>query len=307
MSRTTIGALLGGAPLAISEAALPFLHADLPDQEADTSLATRAMQGAGVEIGRGERFAVHRGVAYVPVRGILSPNSALLEKYLGWATYHGLIETMGALATSDEVRAVVLFFDTPGGAVIGIQGAAEAIKACAALKPVHGMVHPLAASAGYWLASQCTEISASPGSWVGSVGTMLTGLQPVQPGMGGDQLFILTSQNAGAKRPDLSSEEGRAVAQVRLDAMEAEFHAAIADGRKISVEELKAKMSRSDDTAKGGDVFWGADAVERGLVDAIETVAAFMTRISGLYAPKPQARSRAYLARAAAARAHASL
>lgn len=307
MSRTTIGALLGNAPLAISETALPFLSAYLPDREVDASLASYALQDAGVEVGRGERFAVHRGVAYVPVRGILSPNSALLERYLGWATYHGLIETMGALAASDEVQAVVMFFDTPGGAVMGIQGAAEAIKACAALKPVHGMVHPLAASAGYWLASQCTEISASPGSWVGSVGTMVTGSQPVQPGMEGDQMFILTSQNAGAKRPDLSSEEGRAVAQVRLDAMEAEFHAAIAEGRGISIEDLKTKLTRSDDTAKGGDVFWGMDAVERGLVDAIETVAAFMTRISGLYAPKPQTRSRAYLARAAAARAQASL
>ncbi|OIQ32312.1 MAG: peptidase S49 [Alphaproteobacteria bacterium MedPE-SWcel] len=307
MSRTTIGALLGGAALAISEAALPFLNADLPDQETGASLATEALQGAGVEIGRGERFAVHRGVAYVPVRGILSPNSALLEKYMGWATYHGLTETMDALTASDEVRAVVMFFDTPGGAVIGIQGAAEAIKACAAVKPVHGLVHPLAASAGYWLASQCREIIASPGSWVGSVGTMLTGFQPMQPGSGGDQGFILTSQHAGAKRPDLSSEDGRAVAMVRLDAMEAEFHAAISEGRGISVEDLKSKLSRSEDSTKGGDVFWGADAVARGLVDGIETVAAFMARISELYAPKSQARSQAYLARASAARAQASL
>lgn len=308
MSQATIGALLGTAALAICEDALPTLASALPQQEPPASQAMLALAGAGVAIERGERYAIHRGVAYVPVRGILSPNSEILERWLGWSTYHGLIDTMGALAASDEVRGVVMFLDTPGGAVMGIQGAVEAIKACAAVKPVHGFVHPLAASAGYWLASPCTEIILSPGSWVGSVGTMLRGYQPVQPGDSGYQDYIFTSQNAGAKRPDLSTDEGRALVMDRLNAMETEFHAAVAEGRKISVEELKVRLSRSDNTANGGDVFWGQDAVERGLADGVEDVAAFMARISGLYMPpKAQQRSRAYLARAAAAKAKASL
>jgi ClpP class serine protease len=308
MTQTTIGALVGGGDLALHEAGLPLLNMDLPRADAlDASLGAEALADAGVTLERGQRFAVHQRVAYVPVRGVLTPNSGVLERFLGWSTYHGVAETMTALSGSDEVEAVVLFFDTPGGAVMGIQSAVAAIQACAAVKPVHALVHPLAASAGYWLASQCSDLSASPGSWVGSVGTMVTSYQPVQPGETGNQIYILTSEHAGAKRPDLSSEEGKAISMVRLNAMEAEFLEAVAQGRGLAVADVPKRMSRTDDAKMGGDVFWDGDAVARGLVDQIETVSAFMARIAELYAPKRQSPSRAYHAKAAAARAKAAL
>lgn len=305
MTRTTIGALVGGTDLALHEAGLPLLNIEIPATEA--SFAFDALTDAGVTFERGQRFAVHQRVAYVPVRGLLTPNSAVLERYLGWSTYHGIAETMATLSASDEVEAVVLFFDTPGGAVMGIQSAVAAIQACAAVKPMHALVHPLAASAGYWLASQCQDLSASPGSWVGSVGTMLTAYQPVRPGETGNQIYILTSEHAGAKRPDLSTDEGKAISMVRLNAMEAEFLSAVAQGRGIAVDDVPGRMSRTDDDKMGGDVFWDEDAVSRGLVDQIETVASFMSRVGGLYAPKKQTRSRAYHAKAVAAKASASL
>jgi len=307
MSGPTIGALFHGADLSIHETGLALLNQQIPTETAASGATSQALGDAGVSIERGQRFAVHRGVAYVPVRGALTPNSGILERFLGWSNYHGVGETMTALTASDEVRAAVMIFDTPGGSVLGVQSAVDAIRACAAAKPVHALVHPLAASAGYWLASQCSEISATPGSWVGSVGTMLTSFQPVQPGEAGNQLYILTSEHAGAKRPDLSTDAGQATALVRLNEMEAEFLAAVAAGRGIAAEDLPGRMSRSDDIKQGGDVFWDGDAVARGLVDQIETVPDFMARLSGLYAPKKSASSRAYMARAATARAQASL
>ncbi|MFV1620474.1 S49 family peptidase [Phaeobacter sp. JH20_26] len=307
MSGTTIGALLGTAAVAICAEHLPMLDAVLPGQAPESVDAMQAMVGAGVKVERGERYVVHRGIAYVPVRGVLSPNSEILERWFGWATYHGLIDTMSALSASDEVRGVVLFFDTPGGAVVGVQGAVEAVKACAAVKPVHAFVYPLAASAGYWLASQCTEIIVSPGAWVGSVGTMMNSNQPVQSGTSGYQDYILTSHHAGAKRPDLSTDEGRALALDRLNAMEADFHAAVSEGRGIPVEDLKVSLSRSGNTAHGGDVFWGNDAVERGLADGLEDISTFIARVSALYAPPQQRQVRAMMARAKAAQAKASL
>ncbi len=307
MSGATIGALFHGADLSIHDSGLGLLNQQIPTEAPDASTDLQSLADVGVSIERGQRYAVHRGVAYVPVRGALTPNSGILERFLGWSNYHGVAETMTTLAASDEVRAAVMIFDTPGGSVLGVQAAVEAIRSCVAAKPVHALVHPLAASAGYWLASQCTEISATPGSWVGSVGTMLTSYQPVQPGEAGNQLYILTSEHAGAKRPDLSSDAGQATAMVRLNEMEAEFLAAVAQGRGIAAEDLPGRMSRSDDIKQGGDVFWDGDAVARGLVDQIETLPDFIARLSDLYAPKKSTSSRAYMARAATARAHASL
>ncbi|MEQ3679221.1 S49 family peptidase [Pseudophaeobacter sp.] len=307
MTETTIAALVGAAPLAIAEHGLPMLAMDLPGDEAVAPIEISALDGEAIQFERGQRFAVHRGVAFVPVRGVLTPNSAMLERYLGWATYHGLAETMAAVTASDEVQATVMLFDTPGGSVMGIQAAVQAVRAAVSVKPVHGLVHPLAASAGYWLASQCSDLSATPGSWVGSVGTMATMAQPMQPGSGGDQVFIQTSAHAGAKRPDPSTDEGKQLTQMRLDEMEGEFLAGVSEGRKIAVEDLPGRMSRTDNVEDGGDVFWGADAISRGLVDAEETLPDFLARIGGLYAPKPRGKTRAAMALAEAAQAQASL
>lgn len=307
MTRPTIGTLIGDCPLALNENALPYLDNDLPDEAIDNSTSTFALANEGVQIERGQRFVVHRGVAYVPVRGIMTPNSAMLEKYLGWATYHGLVDTMAAVKASDEVQATVMIFDTPGGAVLGIQGAVEAIRSAASVKPVHGVVNPLAASAGYWLASQCHDISLTPGSWVGSVGTMITGAQPMQPGMSGAQAFVQTSTHAGAKRPDLSSDHGKELTQLRLDEMEAGFLADVAQGRGIAPEELSARMSRTDSSKDGGDVFWGPDALERGLADRVEIMTEFMARVASQYAPKPRTKTSAYAALAEAAKAQATI
>lgn len=307
MSKMTIGAQLAGSILAMHEDGLSLLGAEMPSAKPEQVAPLAAMADAGVEIGRGERFVIHRGVAYVPVRGVLTANTDIYERWFGWSTYHGLGETMGAVSASEDVSAVVMFFDTPGGAVMGVQGAADAVRDCAKTKPVHALVHPWAASAGYWLASQCSDITLTPGAWVGSVGTMMTGRQPVQPGMSGDQTFVLTSRHAGAKRPDLSTEEGRAVSQKRLDVLEDEFHAVVAEGRGVTVDELRVQMSRSDNVLSGADIFWGDEAVERGLADGVETIPDFMSRVSQQYAPKPAAqnRSRAFGVRASAAQAAA--
>lgn len=311
MTGTTIAALLGAAPLAIAEHGLPMLAMDLPKEDAVAPVEISAMGGDAIKFERGQRFAVHRGVAFVPVRGVLTPNSAMLERYLGWATYHGLAETMAAVTASEEVQATVMLFDTPGGSVMGIQAAVQAVRDAASIKPVHGLVHPLAASAGYWIASQCNDLSLTPGSWVGSVGTMATSVQPMQPGGGGDQVFIQTSAHAGAKRPDPSTDEGKQLTQARLDAMEGEFLAAVAAGRGLDLGDVAGRMSRTENAADGGDVFWGADARRRGLADAEENLPDFMARIGGLYAPQPQAKprnkTRAASALAAAAQAQASL
>ncbi|MBL4761779.1 MAG: S49 family peptidase, partial [Gammaproteobacteria bacterium] len=106
------------------------------------NMAVEAVTSAAM-MARGERFAISRGVAVVPIRGILTPNMFMLERYMGWATYQGLEDTFGMLAANEEVAAIVPIFDTPGGMVLGLEGAASAIGAAAKIKPVHALIHPL--------------------------------------------------------------------------------------------------------------------------------------------------------------------
>ncbi|WP_232014464.1 S49 family peptidase [Cereibacter sphaeroides] len=217
----TLASLFGPLqPMALAEdLAAPLLALPIPESAADPATADIALSAApeaGIAARASaavptvpDRFTVARGLAVVPVRGILTPNMAQYERWFGWATYHGLAETMAHLAASEDAAAIVLEMDSPGGLVTGIEAAAEAIAAAAAVKPVHALVSPLAASAAYWLASQASEIVMTPGAVAGSIGVALTAAAHVQPGANGAQIFEMSSRHARAKRPDASTEAGR--------------------------------------------------------------------------------------------------
>ncbi|SNT42564.1 Peptidase family S49 [[Luteovulum] sphaeroides subsp. megalophilum] len=296
----TLASLFGPLqPMALAEdLAASLLVLAVPEGAGDPAAAARAPT-AGPTVP--DRFTVARGLAVVPVRGILTPNMAQYERWFGWATYHGLAETLAHLAASEDAAAIVLEIDSPGGLVTGIEAAAEAIAAAAVVKPVHALVSPLAASAAYWLASQASEIVMTPGAVAGSIGVALTAAAHVQPGANGAQIFEMSSRHARAKRPDASTEAGRAELQRSLDEAEAAFHAAVSAGRAIPAAELAARLSVTDDPQDGGATFRAPEAIRRGLADRTETRATFYARLTARTTPKPRSPSRAFAARAAAA------
>lgn len=299
--RRTVGHYLQSSAMALShhggDALLAF---DLPIEQ------MQANAGQAVTVERGERYAVSRGVGVVPVRGLLTPNMFLFEKYLGWTTYQGLEASMADLVANEECSAIVLDMDSPGGMVLGIEGAAAAIAAAAAVKPVHVLVNPLSASAAYWLASQASDITITLGALVGSIGVRLTATSPQTTDNWGDQWFEVSSSYARAKNPDPATEAGMAELRRSLDETEAQFHAAVAAGRGIAPDQLTAQLSVTDDPADGGSVFGPDQAIARGLIDRIENRDAFYARVLADYAPAARSKSRAYAALAAAAQARAA-
>lgn len=301
MSRNMFSAMVAGQLMALAED-----HAGgelaLMAQEIEA-----ARSGDGVQSAAVERYSVTGGVAVVPVNGLLTPNMFVLEKYFGWTTYVGLTETMEALAANDDVRAVVMQVNSPGGMVLGCEDAAKAVAACANVKPVHAFADPMAASAAYWLASQATEISMTQGAVVGSIGVAVSSSAPVAPNGAGDQWFDFTSTHAAAKIPDPSGEAGRAEIQRRLDETEARFHHAVETGRGMAAGELVGRMSTTGDPHDGGASFHGTDAVARGLADRVETRTEFMARISATYQARPRKSTRGYSAQAQVAQAKAAI
>ncbi len=293
----TVAETMGPVPLAMCPSHGRALL-DLPVQ------LDAAASDAVVAREPGDLFEVYRNVAILPIRGALTPNSAVFERYLGWATYFSLTAVASALAENDDVAAVVTHYDTPGGMVLGLHGAFEAMTALAAKKPVHALVHPLCASAGYYLAAASTEITITPGSELGSIGTMSEPWAPVAPDMWGDQGVRILSSHAGWKFPDPTTDEGRAAFQASADLHEAAFLDAVAAGRGLDRASLPEVLSRTGNAKDGGSMFLPQEAVARGLADTIETSEAFMARIMERYAPKRRAASSAR-ARAAAARARA--
>ena len=126
--------------------------------------------------------------------------------------------------------------------------------------------------------------------------------------MMGDQWFEISSSHARAKNPDASTAEGMAELRRSLDESEAQFHAAVAAGRRIDPAALLSALSVTDDPKDGGAVFGVEASIARGLADRQETRDEFYSRIMQAYAPDVRpAQSLAFGAQAAAARASASI
>lgn len=300
-SGKSIASRLGGHVLALDVSrALDDLMMDWP--QGDTAAQIGATMAGPLEVQKGERFAISRRIAVMPVRGVLTPDSVALERYLGWATYQGVEASCAELAANEDVAACVIDMNSPGGLILGLEGAAQAIADLAAQKPVHVLVNPMAASAAYYLASQASDITMTAGSSLGSIGTTRMSVWPVKPDAWGDQWGVHLSSYARAKNPDPTSEDGQAEIQRSLDEAEAAFLDAVARGRNLDRAGLPARLSVTENETDGGAMYAPADAINRGLADRQETRAGFYDRVFASVAPAQSGSSRA-MARTARAQA----
>jgi len=163
----------------------------------------------------------------------------------------------------DQVKAVVLRVDSPGGEVFAseqIRREVEQLKAAG--KPVVVSMGDLAASGGYWISMNADRIYADPSTITGSIGIfgMFPNFTRTLDKIGVHTDGVSTTRFAGAfdvTRP-LDPEVGRVVQSV-IDKGYGDFTGKVAAARGKSVEEV-------DEVARGR-VWSGAQAKERGLVD----------------------------------------
>ena len=81
---------------------------------------------------------------------------------------------------NEDIKAVLLRIDSPGGSAVAAQEVGEEIERVrAAGKPVVASMGDVAASGGYWIAASCDEIYANPATTTGSI-RVITELLNVQ-------------------------------------------------------------------------------------------------------------------------------
>jgi protease-4 len=164
----------------------------------------------------------------------------------------------------DRVKAVVLRVDSPGGEVFASeQIRREVVALKKAGKPVVVSMGDLAASGGYWISMNADRIYADPSTITGSIG--IFGLIPTLPRaldkIGVHTDGVGTTPFAGAfdiTRP-LDPQVGEVI-QAVIDKGYRDFTGRVAQARHQSVAQV--------DAIARGRVWSGAQAKERGLVDA---------------------------------------
>lgn len=206
---------------------------------------------------------VRAGVALIPVIGPIFPRVSLVNASAGGTGLDGIMHDFRVASQSPDVERIVMLYDTPGGVVSGLGEAADGIRASE--KPITAFVTGLAASAGYWLASQAGEIIADRSAQLGNIGVVASMSRQEQAGQDGRRVYEIVSTNAPDKRPDPSTEEGRAALQAQVDQIEHVFMGDVARGRGVSLATVRSEFGRGASVS-------AARAVELGMADRIGTL-----------------------------------
>ena len=175
-----------------------------------------------------------------------------------------VIEALQDAAEDDEIRAIVLRIDSPGGGAFPSEQIWQAIREARKKKPIVASFSDYAASGGYYLASATDSIVAQPGTLTGSIGVFA-----VRPSLHGvlERFGVgLATLDRGPHAeinlmtPELS-QDTKDWLQADVDDTYQRFLARVAEGRSRSVADI--------DAIAGGRVWTGEQAVTRGLVDAL--------------------------------------
>lgn len=199
--------------------------------------------------------------AVIPVEGVLTEKRDWFAAWFGGGntTYPDIKQAIAEANGSPEIDGITMVYGyTPGGNVTGLFPTMDAIRDSS--KPVKAVVRSGAMSAAYGLASQAGELVAdNRGTMLGSVGVAMDTF--VYTGGGVEEVSIASTE-APDKRPNLLTEEGKAVVRKELDAIHEPFVESIAAGRKTTAKKVNANFGR-------GAVVLAEQALESGMIDSI--------------------------------------
>lgn len=227
----------------LPEAGAELVQAGFADEERPPATAEIAVCN--------DRDEYPQGVACINIDGAILTRSYWDDD----VTAKNLIAQFRALESDPTVETVVLRINSPGGAITGVSELAQLIRRSP--KRTLAYIDGVGASAAYWIASAADEIFVADTAIVGSIGTMMRFYKSSN-----NNIITITNTDSPNKDTHPETKAGRAeIVRVLNQAAEV-FIAAVAAGRKTSVERVKRDFGK-------GAVFGARDALAVGMVDGI--------------------------------------
>jgi len=261
-----VRAAMAAAPWAILPSKLDELMAVVNVHAAGGSLPPRADPYAARR--DATRGATRGAIAVVPIYGALVPRAGMMTDMSGATSAESIAQQVSAAAADPNVGTILLDIDSPGGSVSGIAEAGAQIAAASAQKKVVAVVNGMAASAAYWLASQASEIVASPSSMSGNIGVIMTHTDTskadAEEGVSYQVISAGKYKAEGANGQPLS-DDAVAALQSMVDDFYGQFVGAVAAGRGVSVAAVKSGFGE-------GRILTATQALAAGVVDRIGTL-----------------------------------
>lgn len=218
------------------------------------------------EYGEGGFFGSQNKIAVIEIAGVVN-FSTQSDTSLG-TNNRTIIGQLENARNDSAVKAIVLRFNTPGGAVSAAEPICQKIKAIDKEKPVYAFIDAEGASLGYLLPNCARIIYARPDAITGSIGVRadLLDLNGILTNIGARSATITNS--AGEQKTqeglfDKNSAEYKRYQSI-LDEVYEYFIKTVWEGRKVQDNGLTEAKLRS---YGNGQIFSGLQAKQAGLVD----------------------------------------
>ena len=205
---------------------------------------------------------IQNGIAILHIDGALTYRSNIWKAWFGIDTYNSIENAFNELVADESVKGIVLSIDSPGGEIKGVSDLADLIFAARGTKDCGIVAHSAGTmcSAAYWIASACEKVVASSVAQVGSIGVM-----GVLDGGKDESVTFLRSSLSPNKNLDPNTPAGRSAIEKNLDAMAKVFIESLAKNRGSDYDTVLENYGQ-------GSVFVGQEALEAGMVDAIDSL-----------------------------------
>jgi len=222
----------------------------------------------------GERLGIRGNVGILYAKGPMFKGANLMTAFSGATSYEMLRRDLQVALETPAIEAIMLHIDSPGGEVSGCDELAASIFQARGKKPITAFVSGQGTSAAYWLGAAADRIVVSESAMVGSIGVVLgiTDRTKADERAGIARLEFVSSQSPG-KRPDHSTDAGRARVQKLVDDLGDVFVSAVAKYRGVSKTTVVTEFGQ-------GGVEIGANAVKRKMADEVGQFEATLRALS---------------------------
>lgn len=207
-------------------------------------------------------------VAIIRVEGMILPGDAPPPSPFGTAPAAAysqqIIDRLKRAEKNDNVKAIILFVDSPGGSALASDEVARHIKAME--KPIIVSMGSLAASGGYYISAPTGEIWAAPQTLTCSIGVIMQfiNVEEFADEYGITGVTIKSGQFKDTGNPFREvTEADREILQSVVDEAYADFVQVIVEGRAETMTEAEVREIAD------GRICTGRQALEFGLVDEI--------------------------------------
>lgn len=205
-------------------------------------------------------------IAHIDLEGVISSS---IDG--GWGGAGGsMVERLGKdlkrAREDDDVKAIVLRVNSPGGEVTASDVLYNHVKKTAAKKPVVIYMDSVAASGGYYAACGGTEIMANYTTMTGSIGVIISTLnyETLFDKLGVDSVVFTSGKfkdTMSGSRP--MREDEQKMVQGMVDQIYERFLTVVKEARtEIPESELRANIA-------DGRIFTGTEALSKKLIDKI--------------------------------------